>query len=279
MLRILGLWALVLIAEDSYSQVFVPIGARAFGMGGATATTSDGWANNAAGLGGLERGMFGVGYMLRYNIGLQDFATMYANYAGKLSNQSGLGVSIVRFGADLYNQQKLGISYGYKRDGVAVGVSANYFQIGQKDLPSISAPTFDFGSIVRLTKTIYLGAYILNFTQSKLANFQDERVPTILRIGTSFRPNDKLFVNLDAEKDIEKQHIIRTGLEYKAGKYIFVRTGIVSFPTSGYFGTGVQTSRFKLDYALGTHPLLGLSHQFCLAFLLKEKKPSEKNEQ
>jgi hypothetical protein len=269
---------LLFIAQTGLAQVFVPLGSRAFGMGGASSTLSDNWANNAAGLGGMERGAFGVGYMMRYNIGLQDFATLYGHYAGKINPNSGIGVSVVRFGADLYNQQKVGVSYGYKREGVSVGVSANYFQIGQKDLPSISAPTFDFGAIVRLAKTFFLGAYILNFTQSKLANFQDERVPTILRIGTSYRPNDKLFVNVDAEKDIEKDHIIRAGLEYKAGKYVFVRTGVVSYPVSGYFGTGLQMNRFKIDYGLGTHPLLGLSHQVALTFLLKDPKPVEKTE-
>ncbi len=277
-LSIVVLFGLVCGRIFAQSPTLIPLGARAFGMAGATVTVSDNWAalSNPAGLGGIDKTLFSAGYFNRYHIGLRDFGTAYATLSGKMGKSGGWGLVAVRFGADLYSQQRLGLSYGLRYEGIALGISASYLQIAQKDLPSIGAAVMDFGSIVRLTQTVYMGAFVSNFTQAKLAPFEDERLPTLIRMGVSYRPNDKLMLNLDTEKDIEKQAFVRAGLEYRLSKHLFARTGVINLPSSGYFGVGFESKRFVFGYAFGTHPQLGMSHQFSASFVLARKDAQKK---
>jgi hypothetical protein len=248
-----------------------PMGARAWGMGNATLTVSDGWAvfNNISGLAGVQHRNILVAYDNRY--GVSGFQTMAIGYIHPLRYGT-LGVSLNRFGDNLYNEHKLGVAFSHQLDRVSLGLKINYVQFAIDELGSRSRILFEFGGITTITSQLSFGAYIYNFNQAKLADYQDERIPTVMRAGLSYHPIAKLMLNAEVEKDVDFPATVKVGLEYEVVKHLYLRTGVTTKPFVNHLGLGFVKNKFQFDYAARTHPILGLSHHLSVGYRIEKKK-------
>jgi hypothetical protein len=247
-----------------------PVGARALGVANASVTLADGWSlfNNPGGIAGIKQTYVVFAYDNRYGMpGMQSIATglIYPSAYGSF------GFSIHRFGDDLYSEHLLGVAYSHKISRVQLGIKANYVQIHAENLGSRGRLALEFGGIAEILPQLSFGAHIYNFNQAKLAEYQDERIPTIMKAGISYKPFPKLLMVIETEKDVDFKANIKTGLEYEIVKNLQLRTGISSNPAVTHFGIGFKPRNFQFDYALRTHPNLGISHHISLAFRFEKK--------
>ena len=265
-----------------------PQGARAQALGGAATTLSgEVWAvaNNAAGLGALTQPTAGAYLENRYLIpSLNVVAATVAVPLGPiepaaagLSARAAHGVLALEgqhFGGVLYNEVRLGVAYGYRLGVINIGGRLDMLQVSLQDLGSRRAVVGSLGGQADiLPERLTIGAYLYNLTQAKLADYQDERVPTVLRVGLAYRPSAQVLLLAEAEKDVEHDAGLRAGIEYLPAPAVAVRLGYASGSQQATAGVGVRAGSFHFDYAAGWHTALGLSQ--CLSVNWQwERKPA-----
>lgn len=248
-----------------------PLGARAWGMAGASATLTDGWSlwNNAAGLAGVKDRQILFAYDLRY--GMAGLQTMAVGYVQPL-RKGVVGAGVSRFGDELYSESTLGLAYAYQLDKVSFGLKINYLQTAMAETGTRRHITFELGGVAQLMPQLRLGAHIYNFSQTRFG--PDERIPTVMKVGLSYLPIQKFMLNAEVEKDIDYPASFRIGAEYEIVRNLRLRTGIHTQPNAYCLGIGFSPKKLQLDYALRTHPVLGLSHQVSVVVRLPKRKIS-----
>jgi hypothetical protein len=255
-----------------------PIGARSLGMGNAVVAIRHQWSifNNVGGMAGVDKLSVMASFSSQYQVsGLQVLA-IGAVMPTKLGN---FGMAIQRFGDELYHGHLVGLAYSHQINQVSVGLKINYVQIAISDLGSRSTLALELGGVAQLLPELSFGAYIYNFNQAKLADYQDERLPTLMKAGLSYKPTKQLILNAEVEKDIDYQTLFKAGVEYEIVKKLFLRTGITSLPFTHHFGVGVLAKNLMFDYALTSHPELGFSHHLSLAYQFEKKAQVVKGSQ
>lgn len=256
-------------------------GGRALALGNASTTlTGEVWAaaNNPAGLGSLNRPTAGLYFENRYLIPSLNLAAVavalplgeVAPATASLPAQATRGVVAIeaqRFGGALYNEVRLGVAYGYRLGAVSIGSRLDALQVSFQDLGSRRVLAASLGGQADiLPQRLTLGVHLYNLTQARLADYQDERVPTVLRAGLAYRPGRQVLLLAEAEKDVERAAGLKAGIEYQPVPAVAVRLGYSSLSQQASGGVGVRAGDFQLDYAAGWHSALGLSQYFSLGW-------------
>ncbi|MDG1477789.1 MAG: hypothetical protein P8Q14_11625 [Vicingaceae bacterium] len=235
-------------------------GARSAAMGGYNVTLSDVWSanNNQAGLGFVEDLSGGIYYENRFLLS----ETSLKAGAFVLPVKSGaLGVSISSFGYELYNETKAGLSYGQRFGSkFSMGVQLNYLntQLSQ-DYGSKTSITGAIGAIAKLSDELSLGVHVYNPTRAKLAEYNNERIPTIMKLGLDYRFSEKVLFAVSTEKDVDFDARVNAGIEYHITEMFYLRGGISTNPTQYAFGVGMQLKDFKVDLSSSFHQTLGIT--------------------
>lgn len=241
------------------------IGAKSIGIGNSNTSIADEWSifNNVGGLSGVESGRVFFGYD-RY-FGIDGFNKIAAGVIHTFDFGT-IGTSVYKFGDDLYNEQISSIAFGNKIGFVRLGIKANYYQLRIDEFGTVGSMFFDFGGIIELIPKLSFGAFISNFTLSKLNDSNNSSLPVLLKIGLTYNPSKTVILNLDLYKDIDYNPIVKAGIEYVIVKKFYLRTGINTNPIKNFFGVGIILEKFQIDYAISTHQLLGTSHQASISF-------------
>jgi len=244
------------------------IGGRPAGMGYAYATEADAWSqyNNPAGLGYLNE--LSGSFAYEHKFALSGLGIMGAGVISKLPVGS-LGVSAFKFGDDLYNEQTVSASYGNQFGIAALGIKANYLQYNIEGFGSKGVLTIDFGGIATITDQLVFGAYIRNINQAQVSELADERAPTLLNAGISYRPIDRLHLNIEAEKDLDYDASLRAGVEYMLFDRIAIRIGVNTKTFTNYAGLGFKAGALELSYAMTNERSLGFNHQGSIIYKIK----------
>lgn len=252
------------------------LGARATAMGGAAVTNTDLWSthHNQAGLGWLRFGGAGAYYESRFlmkELGI-------AGFAFALPTQQGtFGLHASQFGYAAYNETKVSLNYGMALgEKVAIGVGLNYhgLRISAEDYGNRSAFTAEIGMMAKLTDQITIGAHLFNPSRTKIADYQDERIPTNLRFGLGYTLSKKVVINLETEKDIDHPISFKAGVDYHVVQMFYLRVGVSTQPTLTSFGFGLEFEQFNLDFSTNVHPALGITPQFSMQYNFVKSKNS-----
>ncbi|MCC2547962.1 hypothetical protein LJY25_16050 [Hymenobacter sp. BT175] len=255
-------------------------GARAAALGNASATLTDVWAigNNVAGLGQVAQPTVGFYAENRYlSRALNTAALAVAvpigpQQANTASARGVAGLEAQRFGDKLYNETRVGAGYGYRGGLVSIGARVDMLQISIEGLGSRRAVAVSLGGQAEVVpKHLFFGAYLYNLNQAKLAEYRDERVPTVLKAGLSYRPTDKVMLNVETEKDVQQAADFKAGIEYQVLESLAVRGGFASLTRQTTAGVGFRGGRLQIDYAAAWHAALGLSQH--LGVSLRFEKP------
>ena len=250
---------------------YIHFGGRSAGMGHASITLSDVWSShhNQAGLGWLKRAEAGVFAQNRFLV--REMNYMGFAYAHPV-NSGALALSFTNFGYSQYGESKLGLGYGLKfSDRITGGIQINYHntRIGN-NYGSASVLSAEMGMQTKITSNLELGMHLFNPTQAKLNDFNDERIPRIMRLGMAYTFSNKVFVTLEAEKDIDFPANFKAGIEYKANNKIYLRGGIGTTPATAAFGVGVYHKGLKLDLASSYHQVLGFTPEVSLTYIFEK---------
>ncbi|MBC8475595.1 MAG: hypothetical protein H8D53_04035 [Bacteroidetes bacterium] len=249
----------------------IHFGGRSAGMGHASVTLSDVWSShhNQAGLGWLtkvEAGVFAQNRFLVKEMNYMGFAYAHPVKSGAFA------LSFTNFGYSQYGESKLGLAYGMKfSERITGGVQINYHntRVGN-NYGSASVLSSEMGLQAKLTSKLELGLHLFNPTQAKLNDFNDERIPTIMRLGIAYTFSNKVFITLEAEKDIDFPANFKAGIEYKANDKIYLRGGIGASPTAATFGVGVYHKGLKFDLASSYHQVLGFIPEVSLTYVFEK---------
>ncbi len=251
------------------------LGARAAGMGYASATLNDEWAffNNIAGLAKVNESMGGC--VLDVHPALSGGNRMGAMFTMPFSFGTS-AVGLFRFGDDLYSEQMISAGFANQIGNTSLGAKLSYIQYRAEGFGTHGALGINIGGITQLTKQISIGAWIQNINQPKI-NFGDrEKAPVKLLAALSFKPSEKFIVVSEIEKDVLYRALWKTGMEYAIHEKFFARAGFNVHPNAMFLGVGFKSWRIKIDYAIQSFTQLGASHQASASFRFSQSYNPEK---
>ncbi len=247
---------------------YSPLGARSSGMGNASVTNIDVWAahQNQAAAVFMDRAEVSTAYQSPFL--MKELATVSAAAAVPFE-KSALTTSISQFGYSQYSETRAGVGYGLKLSKrLALGVRFNYFNVNFQDnfYGSKGTVTAEISMLAKVTDNFIMGAHLYNPTYNKIAEFESDRIPVILRVGGTYLFSDRFFANLEVEKNIDHNANIKLGAEYNVQEKFFIRGGINTAPFSNSFGFGVLIKGLRIDIASQYHYILGYSPQATLGY-------------
>ncbi|GAA3943304.1 hypothetical protein [Hymenobacter algoricola] len=248
-------------------------GARAAALGNASVALPDGWAmgNNVAGLGQLTEAFVGVYAENRYlsralNTAVLTAAAPLGGLRDGKARNGVAGVEVQRFGDKLYSEQRIGLGYGYRGGLFSIGARVDMLQVSIEGLGSRRSMMASVGGQAEVVpKRLYFGAYLYNLNQARLAKYDDERVPTVLKAGFSYQPATKVLLNVETEKAIDQSADFKGGLEYQAVEALAVRAGFSSLTQQTTGGIGLRAGQLRVDYAAAWQSRLGLSQHLSVS--------------
>ncbi len=248
-----------------------PIGARTTAMGNTGLCLSDIWSVNInqAGLAKIKSITAGVSYESRFTqkeLGIQAFGLAIPVKNGAF------GLNYTGFGGKLYRDSKIGLSYGMKfSDKISGGLSINYHNLSiANNYGTKSSLTFELGIIANVIENLQLGFHLFNPSQAKLNDYQDEIIPTVVKLGLRYDFSKKVYVNAEVEKDIDLKPIYKIGVEYHPIDILYIRTGISSNPSLPAIGFGVDVKNFRFDFSSSFHPVLGATPAFGIVYTVNK---------
>jgi len=244
-----------------------PIGARSAAMGNASVSLSDVWSahHNQAGLGFVRDISAGVSYENRFLI--KEISVRGGAVALPVKGGT-FGLCITNFGFNLYSENKYSLSFA-KAFGnkFSMGIAMDYLTTRiAEGYGSKGMLAAEIGMQAKPIKGLTIGAHVFNPTRAKINNYNNERMPTILRIGADYSFSEKVTLAIETQKDIQYKAEFKAGLEYRAVKEFYLRMGVSTNPTLSSFGFGLNLKNFKVDFSGNYHQTLGFSPQLGLTY-------------
>lgn len=258
------------IAPYSLFAQHLPVGAEAAGLGFASVSRKGrvGVWDNPAGLSGIRNQQMVFGYENRYGLA-EGLNVIQAGFVQPLG-ASTAALSFYRLGDDLYSQHKLSLSMGHKVGQFRGGLRLNQHQFSMEGADTRYSMAIDFGAIATLSDQFAVGILISNLTQAKVSRQTGEKIPTILRGGINYQPDEHLSLLAELAYELDRSPVLKIGLEYEPLKYIAFRSGMNTGEYTLFFaGIGLRHRVIHFDYSLEIHPLLGVSQHFGLAYQLQ----------
>ncbi len=251
------------------------IGARSSGMGNASVSLWDVWSahQNQAGLGFVRDISAGAYYENRFL--LKEISTKGGVVAIPVKGGT-IGLCISNFGYSLYNENKYSLSFAKAfGDKLSAGIAMDYLTTKiAEGYGSKGVFAAEFGIQAKPLQGLTIGAHVFNPTRAKISDYNDERLPTIIRFGGDYNFSDKVTLAVETEKDIAQKAIFKAGIEYKPVKEFYLRAGIGTNPTLTSFGFGLNLKNLKIDVAANYHQTLGFSPQLGLTYIFKKAESS-----
>ena len=247
-------------------------GARARGMGHAytgLANTPDAIFTNPAGMAQLNTGAVSFLYLCPF--GIKELA--YYSFAGVMPTPWGnLSTGISSFGNQLYQEQSVLLNFSHKISGnIFLGLNIHYMKLQITQYGSDFSFGFDLGFLIHLSPLLNWGFYSNNINRASLGKSGNDYLPQVFSTGFSLFPIKNLIFNVDVYKELPFPLEVRAGFEYLFARKIAIRSGFITNPSQFCLGLGFLFKYFRCDYAINTHPDLGLTHQISVQLNLKNK--------
>jgi hypothetical protein len=260
------------IAVNSFSsETSLQTGSRSAGMCRSSVSLTDFWSicNNQAGLALQTKPMIGLYYESRFM--MTELSSKFI--AGIMPSRFGVfGLNYYNFGYELYNRQKIGLAYARSfGKTIRIGVQLDYLitSIGN-NYGSKNNLTFELGIQSDISENITIGAWVFNPLVAKISDYNDERIPAILRMGITWKISPDLLTTVEAGiASNEHPVILRAGIEYSIKDKYYFRSGFSTGEEIFSFGLGIVFKRISFDLSSIMHEKMGFSPQSSLIFRLK----------
>ena len=269
--RIFLMTIFIFSLQFSFCQGWLPMGSRSHALGNASVAIDDIWAyhHNPANLVSVKKLGLGLSYENRFllkELQSQGFVVALPLKAGVIS------FGLQSFGFKNFRTNRLGLGYSMKlADFLSCGVQLNYHQVrltdayGRKD-----ALTAELGLKANITDNWKVAFSVFNLTRTKISEFGEDRLSTLMRLGTQYTFSEKVMLVAELEKNIEFPVRFKTGIEYSPIRKLFLRGGFATQPIEISAGLGYRfKEQFQLDIGSAYHQILGWSPNFSFTYLMK----------
>jgi hypothetical protein len=264
MKRVLAtLFVLLFLFSNCFGQIGV--GAREIALAFSNVSSSnDAFTlfSNPAGLSLIKRREFGIFYSPA-SFGISEISNAAAVYCEPTSIGS-FSIGFSRYGFDLYKETDLLVGFGsILSNNFSVGLTSVFHNISIKNYGSSGVLLFNIGSVARLNNLIRFGFFIENLTHSTIGS-ESNQIPTVIWLGADLHFSNEFSFNAAIQKEIGFNPSIRYGIEYSIIDFLILRIGASNEPDTYCGGLGILYKSVRADYAVLSHPDLGLTHQFGL---------------
>jgi len=197
------------------------------------------------------------------------FESMSVSYGDRsLSGETALGLTHA-FTLRKDRISSLNMGYTLKYLSVDYGTSAGPTGDGSDgiDLGSAAAMGVDIGFQATLSKRHWVGVVAHNINAPSVGSGSASvNLPRDVQAGFSYAPTQQVVTSFSLVTSPGFDVELHAGLAYDLNTFLTLRAGIQSQPNR--FGTGFsfKAKGIALDYALVTHPVLPVTHQFSLAY-------------
>ncbi len=247
------------------------IGARASALKSYVAIANDVWAifYNPAGLADLKEREISISY-IPAQFGLAELSKKgMAYYEPSLPVKVGVGIEI--FGFSLYKESILKLSLAKSFNLFSLGINLNYNFISIKNYGNAGALSADFGFISEKFKFLKFGFMLKHLISGKVGK-AGESLPKEVEFGVAFLPYENFTISAEFGKEIYFKENFKYGVEYVISNLVEIRFGVSTYPVRYSGGVGFKVFKFKIDYSVDNHQLLGLTHQITFSAKLSEGK-------
>ena len=269
--RIFLMTIFIFSLQFSFGQGWLPMGSRSHALGNASVAIDDIWAyhHNPANLVSVKKLGLGLSYENRFllkELQSQGFVVALPLKVGVIS------FGLQSFGFKNFRTNRLGLGYSMKlAEFLSCGVQLNYHQVrltdayGRKD-----ALTAELGLRANITDNWKVAFSVFNLTRTKISEFGEDRLSTLMRLGTQYTFSEKVMLVAELEKNIEFPVRFKTGIEYSPIRKLFLRGGFATQPLEISAGLGYRfKEQFQLDLGSAYHQILGWSPNFSFTYLMK----------
>lgn len=265
------LFLIALFNSSIHAQDWTSFGVRSNSLGNASVTLSDSWSyfNNPATTSLIQKKQVAFNYENKYL--LKEFQKQ------SISLTIPLKKGVFSFGSYFQGNQNLrsyrsGLGYSLKLiDKLQIGTQLNIQGI---QLPSYygnkTTVTAEIGILSNLTSKWTFGCAIFNLTNSKISLTGYERIPSRIRIGTSYTFSKEIMTLIEFEKTNLTPIRFKTGIEYSLRSIFFTRLGISTTPLEINFGFGIKWKQFLFDLGSNYHSILGYSPSISMNYQLSK---------
>jgi len=257
---------------SGFAQGWMPQGARSAGIGNASVALSDLFAfhHNPGAIGFLEQGGAAVSYENRYllrELQQQSFVVAQPLKTGVVS----IGGQF--YGYENFRTTRIGAGYSLQlTDNFSAGVQLNYLNLRLDPFYGVRhAVTAEVGGLLKIDEKLSLGFAVFNIGRARLAEFEDDRFSTIMRLGAFYQLSEHLAFAVEIGKDITYATRLRTGIEYNPTDRFYFRTGVQTAPVELSGGFGVKFDQFMLDFGTHFHQSLGWTPGVSLLYNFAKK--------
>ncbi|HNV94919.1 MAG TPA: hypothetical protein PKG63_00480 [Bacteroidales bacterium] len=238
-----------------------PLGGKQAGMGFTGVTISDVWSSshNQAGLARLSIPTLGLYNENRFL--LQTTSLKALSFAMPTNEAGVFALDLSYFGYEKYNESKVGLAYAMMiGHHFSIGAKVNYLNTHFAEVYGNKGHVVaEFGFLAEPAEHLFIGGHIYNISRTKLAVYDDERIPSTLTVGIGYRFTEKLFMTTEAEKTFTTKMIYKIGLDYRFMNNLYMRAGATTSPDQLTFGLGYVIKKIKADISFSYHQVLGIT--------------------
>lgn len=233
--------------------------AAAMGMGGATIAMpvlSAGLSNEGQ-LGLGNKVALFAGSAIPY--GLSGWKSLQFQGLAGIGKWGGASLSVFHAATDYYLEQRFQLGYGRRlADKFYLGATADVLRNSAQEYGGNTFVTFSLSFLAQVLPQVWLGGKIQNPLQQKLGN---DLVPTVFRVGATWKPGDQFLLSFETEKDLERPVQVKGGLEYRPVPLIALRAGARGGKAAHMgFGAGLRLKNgLAIDLGSEWHPVLGIT--------------------
>jgi hypothetical protein len=239
-------------------------------MAGLNVTECNLWSvnNNIGNLASLQTTQVGISINNRFLI--SDLSTGTLAFAIPF-NKKAIGINYSNFGNENYQYHTAGLGYSMELgEHITAGMKLNYHYINLGNFyGNSSIISGDIGLCAELSSELKFGASIKNPTLSKLADYEDERLPTLIQIGFDYLISKQLQTLIAIEKDILYPASIKAAIIYQPIDSFTLRGGVGTQPTTAAFGIGTSIKTLNIDLGTQYHQILGFSPELTIQYSFK----------
>lgn len=263
---------LCLLFIDEKTTAQSDAGARASAMAGTALSNEDVWSgfHNQAGLAHLEG--LSAGVFVENRFAMKELGDKGLTIAMPFRN-SAIGINYRSLGYSAFSNSKAGLAYSMKlAEKFSLGIQLNYHavRIGE-NYGNANTVSFEGGFLYKMTDKLSIAGHIFNPTRAKLADFNDERIPSLMRFGLGYKFSEKVRMNAEVRKASDAKASLRAAIEYWVIEPLAIRAGFGTDPARYTFGFGYRLKEFQLDVAAGYHLMLGFTPQLSLTYSMSKK--------